>query len=29
MSMVNAFHPWKLLKNMNIGTGTRNSGEKT
>ncbi len=29
MSMVNACHPRKLLKNMNIGAGTRNSGEKT
>ena len=29
MSMVNACHPRKLLKNMNIGVGTRNLGEKT
>ncbi len=26
---VNECHPQKLLKNMNIGAGTRNSGEKT
>ncbi len=29
MSMVNECQPQNLLKNMNIGAGTRYSGEKT